>query len=277
MRREIAQDEGLLLDTLSEHLESFRLFRETDQAEADQILEQFGAQGTTEQEMLAQLAERRPLQFPERFGEAHRTAVRAIEVFDRNAARRPASLKAGFLTPIASPVVQLLIRIMVRKHQKRVIDSMRELYALREANSVENSPEFAELRLARKQMTRLSPDLSTRSAGIPAFLLGGAALSTATSYVQRATSDRLVLFVLGIAAILVCLGGFWCILAASGIARRRTRIALDQPLAALWETIGAAGNPPRDASRDFARSAALLLILGWIVVPLAITAVVTLT
>jgi hypothetical protein len=42
-------------------------------------------------------------------------------------------------------------------------------------------------------------------------------------------------------------------------------------LRALWETIGAAGHPPRDQSRQFAIYAAVLLVLGWIIVPVAIT------
>jgi hypothetical protein len=70
---------------------------------------------------------------------------------------------------------------------------------------------------------------------------------------------------------LLAFGAFWCILQAAGIARRRTRIALDQPLRALWETIGSAGHPPRDQSRQFATYAVILLVLAWIVVPVAIT------
>jgi len=46
---------------------------------------------------------------------------------------------------------------------------------------------------------------------------------------------------------------------------------LDQPLRALWETIGAAGHPPRDQSRQFAIIAVVLLVLAWVVVPVAIT------
>jgi hypothetical protein len=80
----------------------------------------------------------------------------------------------------------------------------------------------------------------------------------------------LLLIVAGTFAALA-LGGFWCILQAAAIARRRTRIALDQPLRALWETIGAAGHPPRDQSRQFATYAVILLIVAWIVVPVAIT------
>jgi hypothetical protein len=38
----------------------------------------------------------------------------------------------------------------------------------------------------------------------------------------------------------------------------------------LWETIGAAGEPPRDESYNFAVYAIILLALAWIVVPLVI-------
>ncbi len=37
---------------------------------------------------------------------------------------------------------------------------------------------------------------------------------------------------------------------------------MDAPLTALWETIGAAGRPPRDASRQFALIATLLPAIG---------------
>ena len=68
----------------------------------------------------------------------------------------------------------------------------------------------------------------------------------------------------------LALSGFWCILKAAAIARRRTRIALDR-LPLLWQTIGAAGHPPRDHSRQFAIVYAVIrLVVAWIVVPVAI-------
>jgi len=60
------------------------------------------------------------------------------------------------------------------------------------------------------------------------------------------------------------------VITAAAIARRRTRIALDAPLRALYETLGAAGDAPRDRSRDFVVYAVLLLALAWVVVPLAL-------
>jgi hypothetical protein len=60
------------------------------------------------------------------------------------------------------------------------------------------------------------------------------------------------------------------VLGPVGLARRRTRIALDAPLRALYETLGAAGDPPRDRSRAFVVYAVLLLALAWVVVPAAL-------
>ncbi len=69
----------------------------------------------------------------------------------------------------------------------------------------------------------------------------------------------------------LALGAFWCILKSAAIARRRTRIALDQRLQALWEKIGAAGHSPKDQSRRFAVYAVILLVVAWVLVPIAIT------
>ena len=104
-------------------------------------------------------------------------------------------------------------------------------------------------------MERLAPDYQRSTVGVPTFLLGGAALSGVASVLQgvlvEAVHNRLLLLIVAGSFTALALGGFWCILKAAAIARRRTRIALDQPLRALWETIGAAGHPPRDQSRQF--------------------------
>lgn len=272
---EIRRTEHLLLDELSERLETLQLIRANDEQRADAILEQFGAKGKVESEMLDQLSARAPLQYPQRFEEAHRTAMRALEIFDRNAARPPSNLKVGPLQPVASYVVQLLIRLIVRDYQKTVVAQIRQLYARRWANSPKGSPEFGMLRLARLQMDRLAPDFQRSSLGVPTFLLGGAALSGVASVIQQvlveAAHNALLLLIVAAVFAALALGGFWCILKAAAIARRRTRIALDQPLGALWETIGAAGHPPKDQSRRFAVYAVILLVVAWIVVPVAIT------
>jgi hypothetical protein len=263
-------EERFILDQLADRLDTLRLLREDDPQRADVMLEQFGAAGRVESEMLGQLSQRRPLRIPDRFPEAHRTVMRAVEVFDRNAGRPASSLRAGPLKPVASLGVQVLIKIVVRNYQKSVIEHLRRLYALREANSVAGSADYRMLRLARRQLDRVTEDLSRRSGGLPAFLLGGAALSVASSAIQEVTRSRLILLVVAAATVAVAVGAFWCVLTAAAIARRRTRIALDAPLRALYETLGAAGEPPRDRSRAFVVYAVVLLAVAWVVVPAAL-------
>jgi hypothetical protein len=265
-----AKDENLILDELSDRLETLKLFREDDPARADALLEQFGAQGEVESRMLAQLGVTAPLAHPDRFEQAHRTAMHALEVFDRNAGKAPANLKAGILTAIAVPVVQQVIGIVVRSYQSNVIASIRELYAQRQASSERASPEYQMLRNARRQADRLAPALTRKTPGLPAFLLGGAVLSGATSLLHQAVDKAWVLLLLTAVFAVIALGSFWCVVKGAAIARRRTRIALDQPLRALWETIGAAGSPPADRSRQFAISGAVLLVAVWVVVPIAL-------
>jgi hypothetical protein len=271
---DFARTERLLLDELSERLDTLKLLRADSDQAADAALEQFGARGKVEAQMLDQLSARTPLRYPDRFEEAHRTAIRALEVFDRNGARAPSTLKAGVLTPVASFFVQVLIRLIVRSYQSTVIDQIRDLYARREAESEKGSPEFGMLRLARFQVERLTDGFRKKTGGLPTFLLGGAALSAVASSLQglfvNAVGNRLLLLVVAAVFVAIALAAFWCILTAAAIARRRTRIALDQPLRALWEVMGAAGHPPHDQSRQFAIYAVILLVLAWIVVPVAI-------
>jgi hypothetical protein len=127
------------------------------------------------------------------------------------------------------------------------------------------------LTLASRQINRVTEDLSRSSGGLPAFLIGGATFSLLSSAAQEVTSSRVVLAVVAAVTALLAIAAFWCVLTAAAIARRRTRIALDAPLRALYETVGAAGDPPRDRSRDFVVYAVLLLAIGWVVVPVALT------
>jgi hypothetical protein len=262
--------ERFVLDQLADRLDTLRLLREDDPQRADVMLEQFGAAGRVESQMLRQLGQRAPLQIPDRFPEAHRTVMRAVEVFDRNAARRPSSLRAGLATSAASVVVQQLVGIVVRNYLRSVIQHLRRLYALREANAVPGSPDYRMLTMARRQLDNVTTDLSRRAGGLPAFVAGGAALSVFSSAIQEVTRSRLVLLVVAAGTAALAVAAFWCVITAAGVARRRTRIALDAPLRALYETLGAAGDPPRDRSRDFVVYAVLLLAFAWIVVPLAL-------
>ncbi|HZO63105.1 MAG TPA: hypothetical protein VFB35_09010, partial [Gaiellaceae bacterium] len=64
------------------------------------------------------------------------------------------------------------------------------------------------------------------------------------------------------------------ILRGAAMASRRIRLATRAPLAALWDVIGTAGDPPRDQSRKFAVIAIVLTTVAWVVVPGAIAVAV---
>ena len=148
--------------------------------------------------------------------------------------------------------------------------AVQSIALLAQANSLPGSSEYRTLTSARRQIDRVSEDLVRRSGGLPAFLIGGATFSLLSSAVQEVTGSSVVLVVVAVVTALLAIAAFWCVLTAAAIARRRTRIALDAPLRALYETIGSAGDPPRDRSRDFVGYAVLLLAVGWFVVPAAL-------
>ena len=265
----VQEEQSLLLDELSSRLDSLRLFRERDESEANAVLEKFGSSGVIEDQMLRELSSRQPLKHPARFDEAHRRAMRALEVFDRNGARQPSALRVpGLIKPVANKVVQLLITAIVRSHQKRLVRDLRQLYALREANSPVGSDDYQLLATARIQVDAITNDLNKSSLPLPAFLVGGAAISGLLSVIKNSlTGDQWAQYTFAAAFFVIGLGMFWCILRAAGIARSRTRIALDASFQALWEVIGDAGNPPRDHAKLFATIASILLVLVWVIVP----------
>ena len=59
----------------------------------------------------------------------------------------------------------------------------------------------------------------------------------------------------------------------AAVAHRRSRLMLHEPLDALWETIGACGEPPRDDSMTFAAIGIALTAVAWFVTPAIVAAV----
>ena len=110
--------------------------------------------------------------------------MRSLEVLDRNGTRVPKMPRIGPLRPIAEYVVQLMIRWIVRGYQNRLVTRVRKLYERREANSVWGSPEHVMLRRARINAVQVEQGYKGNQLGIPAFLLGGAILSTAVSVLR---------------------------------------------------------------------------------------------
>ncbi len=200
--------------------------------------------------------------------------VRSLEVLDRNGPRQAKVPNVGPLKPIASWLVEQATGFIVRSHLNKIMNRICGLYERREANSAWHTPEHHMLRRARIDMIRVRDGMRAKSLGLPSFIVGGALLTSIASALQSvvslAFSHKVGVIALGVAAVGVLLGLSWAALFSAGVARRRIRLATDQPVAALWETIGAAGDPPRDESYNFAAYAIVLLVLAWILIPLAI-------
>lgn len=261
-------------ELLLDKLDSLRVLRADTDEEKDALLFQIGGRGVVEREMVAQMSEVRPLQYPQRFEEAHRMMVRGIEVLDRNGARPAEVRRLGPLTPVAKWLVQQVTRWIVRSHLNRLVGRIGGLYERREANSAWGTSEHSMLRRSRLDIRRVQNGMSTKALGLPTFLLGGAVLTSIASGLQSVTRAALDstagVIVLGVILFAVLAALSWVALYSAGVARRRIKLSTDQPMRALWETIGAAGKPPRDESYNFAAYAIVLLILSWIVIPLVV-------
>ena len=271
--------EPLLLDELSGRLEQFRLLYDSDQAATDKMLNQLGGSGRVEREMLRELAATRPLRTPDRVPEAHAVAMRALEVLSRNGSRQPSQLRSlGPLTPVVKFLVQQVIRYIVRRHQTQVIDAIRDLYARRLGWVPAGDPARIVLVRARLDAERATPSYRKSAGGVPAFLVGGAAASSFTQVLRggasAAAGSRVGAAVAVAAAFALVAAASWLILRGAAIARRRIKLSLDQPLAALWETIGWCGHPPKDTARTFAAVAIALTVVGWLLIPVGLLLVV---
>ena len=266
-------------DLLIDQIDSLRVLRADSDEEKGRLLEQIGGKGIVEQEMVAQMSAVKPLHHPDRFEEAHRIMMRGIEVLDRNGPRPAKVPNVGPLRPVAQWLVQQVSRWIIKSHLNRLTGRICGLYEKREANSDWGTREHAMLRRARLDARRVQASASGSALGLPTFLLGGAALTSVASGLQSlartAMDSTLGVSILGFITVFVLGALSWVALYSAGVARRRIRLSTDQPMKALWETIGAAGKPPRDESYNFAAYAIILLVLAWIVVPLAIWLAVT--
>jgi hypothetical protein len=273
------EGEHRLDDLLLDRIDAFRVLRADTPEEKGSILEQIAGRGKTEQDIVKELSKVRPLWRPDRFEEAHRTAMRSLEVLDRNGVRPPKMPRLGPLTPIAGYVVQQMTRWIVKGYQNRLITRLRKLYERREANSQWGTGEHVILRRARINAVQVEQGFKGDQLGLPTFLLGGAILSSIVSGLRAffvwAISGIVGVIVFTLVLGLVFASLAWSALYAAGVARRRIRLSTEQPVKALYETIGACGNPPKDDSYTFAVYAIVLLVLAWILVPAAIWLVIS--
>ena len=267
-------DEHPFGDLLLDRIDALRVLRADSPEQQGAILEQIAGKGRAEQDIVKELSKVRPLWRPDRFEEAHRMAMRSLEVLDRNGARPPKMPRLGPLTPVAGYVVQQMTRWIVKGYQNRLVTRLRKLYERREANSEWGSREHVILRRARINAVQVEQGFKGNQLGLPTFLLGGAILSTVVSGLRAffgwAISGIVGILVFAVVLALVFAGLAWAALYAAGVARRRIRLSTDQPIKALFETIGACGNPPKDDSYTFAVYAIVLLVLAWVLIPAAL-------
>jgi hypothetical protein len=266
-------------ELLLDRIDALRVLRADSPEDKGAILEQIAGRGKPEQDIVKELAKIRPLWRPDRFEEAHRMAMRSLEVLDRNGVRPPQMPRLGPLKPVASYVVQQMTRWIVKGYQNRLVTRLRKLYERREANSEWGSHEHVMLRRARINAVQVEQGYKGDQLGLPTFLLGGAILSTIVSalraFVVWAISGIVAVVVFSIVLAVVFASLAWAALYAAGVARRRIRLSTDQPIKALFETIGACGNPPKDDSYNFAAYAIVLLVLAWVLVPAALWIVIS--
>ncbi len=259
--------EPLLLD----RIDALRVLRASSNEEKGQLLEEIGGSGKVEQDIVSELSKVKPLWQPAEFPEAHRMAMRSLEVLDRNGSRNASLPPMGPLKPIAQWIVQQLTRWIVKGYVNGLITNLRKLYERRESNSIWGSPAQVMLRRARINAEQVEQGFKGNPVGIPTFLLGGAVVSSALSgivnLVAAALSNSLGVVAVGVLAVLVLGSLSWAAIYSAAVARRRIRLTTDQPIRALYDTIGAAGNPPRDQSYNFAVLAIVLMVLAVLVVP----------
>ena len=262
---------------LLDRIDALRVLRADTPEEKGRLLEEIGGPGEVEQDIVDQLSKVKPLWLPEQFAEAHRLAMRSLEVIDRNGARgAPMPKQLGPLKAVAGVFVQLVTRWIVRDYQNKLASEIRKLYERREANSIWSSPAHILLRRARINAVQVEQGLKSNPVGVPGFLLGGAVLSGLISAIADALSSAItsstgrVVFGVIIGAVMLSLS--WVMIYAASIARRRIRLTTEQPIDALWDTIGAAGDPPRDHSYLFASIAVILLVVAALAIPIVASA-----
>jgi len=265
----------LLVDELADQLDRTRRLLTGSPDEAiSRALDRIGAETDRETWLGAELAATAPLAEPARFAEAHRLTVHALEILDREGSRSPRVPRLGPLTPLAEATVEFVAEYIVKSYAQSVANRMRSLYARREAQSLPGTPERRDLARARVEMDRLATGFSGGGVGAPIVVAAGAGIPLLASAAQSAgaipfSSRPLLLSGLGLLFVLFFLLSS-ALLRGAAVARRRSRLIMQQPLAALWQTIGHAGNPPEDDSSLIATISLVLTAVAWFLVPIAI-------
>jgi hypothetical protein len=271
--------DNLILDELTDQLDrTFRLLRGDADEAADLAFADVRVDTVAEARLLRELAERAPLAHPERFNDAHRLVMHALEVLDRDGWRRPRLPRLG---PLRTPVeyaVEFVAKYVVRSYVADSIRNLARLYARRESQAEPESNERRVLARARIQADRLSLGFRGGASGLPTVLIGGAAIPVLASLSRQfgtVKPDGPVLFAGGGLLIVAFAALAFVLLQGAGLARRRVTVVGRQPMQALYETIGHCGRPPEDDADTIALVAIGLTAVTWFVLPVVLVALAT--
>ena len=275
------EDHPLFLDELTEQLgRTMQLLSGDPDEAALRAFAEIGIDTHAEAVLLNELAARGPLAHPDRFEDAHRLTMRALEVIDRDGWKHPRLRRLGPLSGIAQSGVEYVAKAIVRSHVSDVVRTLARLYARRESQAPTGSTERQMLARARIQADRLSIGFGGGGSGLRTVLVGGAALPVLASVARQAGTVSAAgpgpLIGLGVLLALVFAALSWVMLQGAALAHRRITVGLLPSLKALYQTIGHCGDPPEDDSPTLAAIAIGLTFVAWFVVPLAIGAVIAL-
>jgi hypothetical protein len=270
-------EDGHLLDDLVEQLDrTRRLLTEGPEGAAEAVLDRRSRRSAEEARLVAELASARPLADPSRFLQAHRMAMRALEIHDRDGWRHVRIVRMGPATAVVEYLAELVARYVVRSYTHDVARHLSLLYARREAQAVLGSPERNLLVQARTEVERVAAGYG--GASFPAIVSGIAAVPVLAGLLRGLGGldwlDGTVQIVIGAIAIAVFGLISYVLLRGAATARQRARLLMDGPLRALWQTIGHAGNPPQDDATTFAAVGIVLTFVGWFVVPVVVAVLV---
>jgi len=258
-------------DTVVDPRDLLKLLLAGGEQQRDALLERYGGRGKVEKDIVREIADTTVIADVAGFENAHRLAMHAIEVLARNGARPPRLPKLAIIKPIAAGVIGLVLGFIVRGYRNQLTRDIRRMYERRCAMAASGSVERALLLRARNDITVVDDGFSGSGAGVPAFLVGGALLSTVfatvESWMMAVFHTPLGLSIVSVIGVLLLILVAWSAMYAAGVSRRRIRLTTELPARALWEVVGSAGDPPKDQSFLFAIIAIVLAVLSWVLVP----------
>lgn len=255
-------------------LERLQLLGSDDEAVAA-FLDEIDVRGPRDREMLAELARSTPLARPDRLEADHRRVLIALESLRRHGHHGASTdARLWFLRTPIRYVIELVARYVVVSYCKAIAIHLRNLYWMREMQSVGGSRDLELLRPARFDAQALVEITRGREIGVPTFVIGAILIPAGLSIWRLATGtvrEWWIALIVGLVSVAVGLLISWFVLRGAALASRRIRLSVRPPLVELWRTIGNCGTPPRDHSRRFAITAISLTLGVWIVLPLLVT------